>query len=264
MKPRGSPPCRRRFRTSYVNKPLKKKEPEQVIRLVLLDGHALFRVGLGRFLASVPGLEVVGQCGQSSEALELLNGSPVDIVLLDFNLDAGDADQFMVAARRAGYRGRFLVITANADARIATSALRLGASGILLKSDDPEQLQGAIHFVMKGGVWLDQQVVQLLINELIDWQPKSGKKITAALTERQNKVLLGISRGLTNKTIGEHLGLSEGSIKSVVQQLFYKAGVRTRSQLVRVALDGSLGPIGELVKRPNFGAGQARKSRGRQ
>jgi DNA-binding NarL/FixJ family response regulator len=244
------------------------KKKEQPIRLVLLDGHALFRVGLGRFLSAEPGIDVVGECGHSAQALKLLSASPVDIVLLDFNLDEGDAEEFMVAARRAGYRGRFLIITANADPKTAAIALRLGASGILLKSDDPDQLQGVIPLVMKGGVWLDQQVAQLLIKELVDLQPRTGgsRKVTAVLTDRQNKVLLGISRGLTNRTIGNHLGLSEGSIKSVVQQLFYKAGVRTRSLLVRAALDGSLGATADSTKRSASARTQvhSRKSRRRK
>lgn len=242
------------------------KEHEHPTRLVLLDGHTLVRVSLSRFLAAEPGLEVVGDCGQCAEALKLLQEAAVDVVLLDFNLDGGDAEKFMIAARRAGYLGRFLIITAKADVRIATVALRLGASGILLKSDDPDQLLEAIGFVMKGGVWLDRQVVQVLTKELVDWQPKlDDKKVERGLTDRQNKVLLGISKGLTNKTIGEDLGLSEGSIKSVVQQLFYKAGVRSRSQLVRVALDGSLGPIADASKRrPNGRTSHPRKSRNRK
>ncbi len=89
-------------------------------------------------------------------------------------------------------------------------ALKLGASGIFSKLENPDQLRHAINLVAKGGVWRPEM---------------SGEAPGRLLTDRQNKVLLGISRGLTNKKIGENLGLSEGSIKSVVQQLFMKAGV---------------------------------------
>ena len=69
------------------------------------------------------------------------------------------------------------------------------------------------------------------------------------MKDREEKVLLGILGGLSNRKIGDQIGLSEGSVKAVVQQLFYKSGVRTRSQLVRVALEGSLGTARELAKR---------------
>jgi len=78
------------------------------IRLLLLDDHVLFREGLSRLLASEPDFEMVGNCGTSAEALEVLKGSPVDIVLLDFDLGEDHGSQFIAAARRAGYAGKVL------------------------------------------------------------------------------------------------------------------------------------------------------------
>jgi DNA-binding NarL/FixJ family response regulator len=228
---------------------VKREKQENLIRLVLLDAHALFRVSLSRLLASEPGFAVVSECAHAAEALKILRESPVDLVLLDLDLGTERADKFMSTARRAGYQGRFLIVTGETDARAAATALKLGASGIFLKSGAPEQLEGAIELIMKGGVWLDPIVIQLLNKELADRKAEvRAVAMEGTLTERQNEVLRGISRGLTNKRIGENLGLSEGSIKSVVQQLFYKAGVRTRSQLVRAAIEGSLGTVGNLTK----------------
>ena len=222
---------------------MSKEERESTIRLVLLDAHALFRVSLSRLLAAEPGFEVVSECSEPAEALKVLSEVAVDLVLLDFHFCGIRADRFMSTAKRAGYRGRFLVVTAEVDSQATAAALKTGAAGIFLKSDPPERLQEAIRFVMQGGIWLDQQIIQILNKQIAERQHAETKELRAAggLTERQNEVLIGISQGFTNKKIGECLGLSEGSIKSVVQQLFYKAGVRTRSQLVRAALDGSLG-----------------------
>src|SRR5580693_2411035 len=105
---------------------------ENRTRLVLLDDHCLFRASLSRFLASEPDFEVAGECGTSAEALETLNGSSVDIVLLDFDLGSGRGNEFISAARQAGYRGRFLMVAGVADARSAAVVLKLGASGIFL------------------------------------------------------------------------------------------------------------------------------------
>jgi len=222
---------------------------ENRIRLVLLDGQALFRASLSRLLASDPGFEVVGEYGDSAEALQTLNDSPVDVVLLDFDRGTEDGDGFMSKARRNGYQGHFLIVAGAADAKSSATAIRLGASGIFLKSEPPDRLVQAIALVANGAVWLDQRIIRLLADQ-VDRFPRLDDRGSAnLLTDREQKVLLGILAGLTNKKIGENLGLSEGSVKTSVQQLFFRTGVRTRSQLVRTALEGSLGTAKELMRR---------------
>jgi DNA-binding NarL/FixJ family response regulator len=223
---------------------------ENRIRLVLLDGQALFRASLGRLLASEPGFEVVGECGNSAEALQMLNDSPVDVVLLDFDRGTEDGDGFMPKARRNGYQGHFLIVAGAADAKSSAIAIRLGASGIFLKSEPPDRLMQAITLVANGAAWLDQRTIRLLADQSVDRFPQLDDRGSAnLLTDREQKVLLGILAGLTNKKIGENLGLSESSVKTSVQQLFYRTGVRTRSRLVRAALEGSLGTAKELMRR---------------
>ena len=223
------------------------------IRLVLLDDQALFRASLASLLALQPGLEVVAECGNSAEAIEILNASPVDVVLLDFvhamEGHAGE-DGFISAARRNGYQGRFLIVAGAADARNSALAIKLGASGIFLKSEAPDRLVQAIKLVADGAVWFDQRTIQLLADQSIGPLSQADEPKSAnLLSDRERKVLLGILGGLTNKKIGNNLGLSEGAVKTAVQQLFHKTGVRTRSQLVRAALEGSLGTARGLIKR---------------
>jgi len=223
---------------------------ESRIRLVLLHDQALFRVSLGRLLASEPGFEVVAECGNSAEALEVLSASPVDVVLLDFDRATEGGDGFMSVARRNGYQGRFLIVAGAADARSSATAIKLGASGVFLKSESPERLVQAITLVTNGAVWLDQRTIRLLADQSVDRFPRLDDRRSAnLLTDREQKVLLGILAGLTNRKIGENLGLSEGSVKTSVQQLFYRTGVRTRSQLVRAAFEGSLGTAKRVMGR---------------
>jgi DNA-binding NarL/FixJ family response regulator len=214
------------------------------IRLVLVDDQALFRASLGRFLAAQPGLEVVGECGTDGETLEVLNGSPVDIVLLDPDRRAHRGAEFITAAEHAGYKGRFLVVTEAADARDVAAIIKLGISGVFLKSEAPDRLVQAIKLVASGAVWVDKKIIQILVDQLID-RTLPDRSSGNVLSEREEKVLLGILGGLTNRKIGDQIGLSESSVKSVVQQLFVRADVRTRSQLVRAALEGSLGAAHE-------------------
>jgi DNA-binding NarL/FixJ family response regulator len=214
------------------------------IRLVLLDDQALFRTSLGRLLASQPGLEVAGECANSAEAIEILSASNVNIVLLGFDHATKIGNGFISAARRKGYQGRFLIIAGTADPRSTALAIKLGASGIFLKSEPPDRLLQAITLVANGAVWLDQTIIRLLAEQSADRVSRlpfpDDRGSTHRLTEREQGVLHGILGGLTNKKIGHKLGISEGCVKASVQQLFGKAGVRTRSRLVREALEGSL------------------------
>ena len=213
---------------------------ESPIRLLLLEEQALLRASLARLLAAEPGLSVVGECGSCAEALGILKTSLVDIVLLDFVHAVEDCGGFFNAAQRNGFAGRFLIVADSADPKNSGVAIEIGASGIFLKSEAPQRLVLAIRVVANGGVWLDPRVVRLLVDESVGrFAQAGGDAPSNLLSDREQKVLLGILGGLTNKKIGANLGLSESSVKTAVQQLFYRAGVRTRGQLVRVALEGS-------------------------
>ena len=205
---------------------------------MLVDDHLLFRDGLSRLLAAEPDLDIVGACGTSAEALEILSRNSVDVVLLDFDLGEDHGTQFISTARERGYEGKVLMVTAGMSALESSAALHTGAAGIFLKHSSPIALAKAIRLVAGGDVWVDQKVIQMMANR-VDQQP--GDTGRAILTEREQKVLRGIFEGLTNKEIASQLGVTDGAIKATLQQLFRKTHVRTRSQLVRIALEGSLG-----------------------
>jgi len=221
---------------------------ENRIRLVVLDDHGLFRASLARLLASESGFEVVGECGTSAEALEMLNGSPVDVVLLDFDLGAEHASDLISAARKAGYQGRFLIVAGTLDAERSAMALKFGASGIFLKSEAPERLVQAIRVIASGAVWIDQKIIQLLADQCLNQPRRGDQESGSALEIREQRALLGILGGLTNRDIAEGMGVSESSVKNILQGLFTRTGVRKRSQLVRLALEGSLGNVHQLVQ----------------
>jgi len=212
-------------------------------RLLLVDDHVLFREGLSRLLASEPDCQVVDACGTSTEALQILKSTSVDVVLLDYDLNQDRAVQLIAAARRAGYTGKVLMVTAGMSARESSSVLKLGASGIILKHNPPGLLATAIRRVASGELWLDPKIVHLMADEVHQGPDEASS--TLSLTERERQVLQGVFEGLANKEIAVRLGITEGAVKSGLQQLFQKAHVRTRSQLVRMALEGSLGTPGK-------------------
>jgi DNA-binding NarL/FixJ family response regulator len=164
---------------------------------------------------------------------------PVDLVLLDYDLGEDRGSNFVSSARAAGYTGKVLMVTAGMTARESSAALHLGASGIFLKHNSPGTLAKAVRAIMSGEIWVDPKVIQLMADRVDE---REDERVSPLLTEREQQVLRGIFEGLTNKEIGAQLGVTDGAVKATLQQLFQKTGVRTRSQLVRIALEGSLGP----------------------
>jgi two-component system, NarL family, nitrate/nitrite response regulator NarL len=210
----------------------------QKTRLLLVDDHILFREGLSRLLASEPDFEIAGACGASAEALEILRNAPVDVILLDFDIGKDHGANFISAARRSGYTGKILMVTAGMSAKESSVALKLGASGIFLKHNSPGSLAAAIRLVTAGEMWVDQRVIQLMAEELQQGDEGTARPL---LTDREQQVLQGVFEGLANKEIAARLDLTEGAVKASLQALFQKTHVRTRGQLVRIALEGSLG-----------------------
>ncbi len=204
------------------------------VRLLIVDDHVLFREGLARLLGAEPDFEVVGECASVEEALAILAQAPVDVVLLDIDLGARRGTELLVQARRRGLTCRVLVVTAGLDDAEAAQLVREGASGIFLKHGSPAVLAKSIRRVMEGEASIDQR----LLSSLVGLEPSRGEEERrATLTDRERDVLRGVFEGQANKEIAAHLGISESSVKGALQQLFHKTGVRTRSQLVRIALE---------------------------
>jgi two-component system, NarL family, nitrate/nitrite response regulator NarL len=204
-------------------------------QLLLLDDHTLFRVMLSRLLETDSGFHVVAHCSTIAEALQALARNRVDMVLLDYDLGKRETGfQFIRQAREAGYSGRIFLVTAGMTDADYVAALGQGVCGIFLKLSPPELLIEAIHKVMAGETWIDQRCIQALVQAVAADGSQTRRN---ELTERERQVLKGVFAGSSNKEIASSLNISEASVKSALQQLFLKTGVRTRSQLVRVALE---------------------------
>ena len=203
------------------------------VRILILDDHKLFRESVERLLNLEPDFKVIATCGSVDEALASIRQESADLVLLDLDLGHGDGGQFVTLARRQGYEGKVLVVTAGVDRRKARDLIRNGVSGIFTKNDSAASLAEGIRDVISGKVWFDPETLQEAVNEA-KIRPANHR---GRFTERERLVLNAVFEGLANKEIAERVSVSEGAIKATLQQLFAKTGVRTRSQLVRVALE---------------------------
>lgn len=207
------------------------------VRLLLVDDHTLFREGLARLLEAEYGLELIGSCASSEEAFAILETKSAEVVLLDFDLGTKNGLHFFREFEMRKYPGRILMVTAGMRDADTVSALRNGIAGIFLKHNPPADLITAIRRVARGETWLDSNTMKVLVAGSAE-EERSRK--ADALNSREQAVLKGVFEGLTNKEIGARLNISESYVKALLQQLFEKTGVRTRSQLVRVALERNL------------------------
>lgn len=206
----------------------------QPIRLLLLDDHILFREGLRRLLVSEPDFDTVAECGTPDEALGILARSSIDLVLLDFELEDDTGTRFIAAATAAGYTGKILMVTAGMELADVAAARKLGISGIFLKHNPPASLLEAIRTVAAGGVWMDPKATAPAAPGI------KASEAPSHLTPREQRVLRCVFEGLSNKEMAHQLGVSLSSVKATLQHLFDKMGVRTRGQLVRIAIERSL------------------------
>ena len=201
------------------------------LRVLLVDDHALFRESVARALNSEPDLHVE-HCASIRDALTLLAGGNFDLVLLDHDLGSERASQFLPAARQMGYEGKVLIVTAWVSDMEARRLMRQGACGIFLKQAPLSDLSQGIHAVMCGETWVHPSLAS--IHNSGSENPPSNPPV---FNDRQRRVLRFVLEGLSNKEIAWRLQISESYVKAILQSLFQKTGVRTRGQLVRVAVE---------------------------
>lgn len=210
------------------------KTSSKSIRILLIDDHALFRESVARLLQAEPGFEVVADCGSVSQGLQVLKSHQVDMVLLDLDLGSERGTDFLESLGAEGFKGKVLLVTAGVDESEVPNLIRNGISGVFLKHGSPALLVQGIREAMEGRALFGQD---LLRKALESTEQVEAHRNRTRLTERERRVLSFIFEGLANKQIADRLEISESAVKASLQQLFTKTGVRTRSQLVRIALE---------------------------
>ena len=203
------------------------------LRLLLIDDHAMFREGLARMLDREPDFTIAGQASSATEGLAVLMSSGANVVLLDVDLGPERALDFVKGARGAGYEGQILVVTAGMSDPEAVQLVQAGISGILHKHHSTDVLCNAIRQIASGEVRMEQAYLAPLFRAV----DRTRTPRRPSLTDRDKTVMRGILQGFTNREIATKLEISEGAVKASVRHVCEKLGVRTRSQLVKVALE---------------------------
>jgi DNA-binding NarL/FixJ family response regulator len=202
--------------------------------VLIVEDESLVREGIARLLASHASLNVLPPCSNAKAAIKAIAATQVDVVLLDFNLGGGKSVPVVTQAKELGFAGKILIVTAGLHDTEALELVSIGIAGIFLKTGSPELLVKAISRVAAGELWFDQYYIRLIVEHYGKLQSTDR---TETISPREIGILRGVLEGLTNKEIAAKLAMSEGTVKASLQQLFNKAGVNSRSQLVRVTME---------------------------
>lgn len=203
------------------------------IRLYILDDHALFREGLLSLLSTTDEFELLGAAGDASEALRQIPRLQPDVLILDYDLGDVTAVHVVESLAKSGFTGKTLLVTAGLPDRDALTLIRDGVSAIFHKLHAPADLHRCIREVAQGRSLIEQEYLRGLIASATS----EYEQPAARFTDRDREILRSLMEGLANKEIAAQLRISESAVKASIQSLFAKTGVRTRSQLVRIALE---------------------------
>jgi len=222
---------------------MKTKSSGELIRLMLVDDHTLFRESLRRLLESEVGMGISGDFENAEDALAAVEaGLEFDVALVDYELGAsGNGLDLVRKVRRIRPDARVLMVTAGMGSADLMRAVTELNTGIFLKTEPTVELMLAIERTAKGERWISSRAsLALIASGGLGWGGWGGvgeHAVAAGLSARESGVLRGVLEGHSNKEIGAELEMTESSVKAVLQKLFERAGVRSRSQLVRYAIE---------------------------
>jgi DNA-binding NarL/FixJ family response regulator len=209
------------------------------IRVVVVDDQDLVRIGLARILDGEPDLEVVGTAGDGQEALRLVERARPDVCLMDIRMPRLDGLTATEELARCGSATRVLVLTTFDLDELVYRALRAGAAGFLLKDAPAEELVRAVRVVAAGDAVLAPTTTRRLLETFARHRPPVALP-GEPLTDRERDVLVAMSGGLSNVEIGERLFIAESTVRTHVNRLLTKLGVRDRLQAVVLAYECGL------------------------
>jgi DNA-binding NarL/FixJ family response regulator len=219
---------------------------DRVIRVLVIDDQAVVRMGLATLIGSEHGLELVGEAADGRSGLSMIRALRPDVVLCDIRMPVLDGLELLreVAGDEALADVRVVMLTTFELDEYVFEALRLGASGFLLKDSEPTALLDAVRVVADGGSLLAPSVTRRVIEHFAASGPAPSVVHPALgeLTEREREIVAWVASGRSNQEIAESLVVSPDTVRTHVSRAMVKLRARDRAQLVVFALQSGLQP----------------------
>jgi two-component system NarL family response regulator len=200
------------------------------IRVMIVDDHPVVREGIARIISNEPRMELVGEAGSAQDAIQLYRKVRPDITLMDMRMPDANGAKTIEAIRSEFTNARIIILSSFDHEEDIYQAIQAGARGYLLKDSPRNDLISAIVRVHGGERCIPANIATRLAERV------GGNELTA----REFEVLKLIVKGRSNKEIGDQLGISEGTVKSHVNNILSKLNVTDRTQAVSVALKRGL------------------------
>ena len=208
-----------------------------MIKVCVVDDHAVVREGLKRIIAENPGMAVTAEAGDGHEALKVIKEEPCDVVLLDITMPSKSGLDVLKQLHAESPRLPVLVLSMHAEDQYAVRVLRAGAAGYLTKESAPAKLVQAIRKVVRGGKYVSSTLAEKLVYDLDGDTTKAAHEI---LSDREYQVLCMIASGKTVTEIGEELALSVKTISTYRVRILEKINMKNNAELTRYAIKEGL------------------------
>jgi two-component system nitrate/nitrite response regulator NarL len=210
------------------------------MRVLIIDDHALFRVGL-KGLLEQRNIEVVGVAADGNEGIELAKTSNPDIILLDLRMPGMGGLEVLKKIREDSQTSPVVMLTTSNDEADLITSLRSGAQGYLLKDMEPDELVGALRDIEKGKSVVAQDLTDALARMVQgDTNIEDEEGPFSTLTPREHEILCLLADGQSNKLIARNLGISDGTVKLHVKAILRKLGIHSRVEAAVIAVEQGL------------------------
>ena len=207
------------------------------VKIMLVDDHTLIRKGLKLIIEEVKEFKVVGESSDGEDAIRKARLINPDIVIMDINMPKLNGLEALKRMKELGIQSKFIILTAYPERANIITATKIGAKGYLLKDTNPANLIKAIREVYTGRSYIDSSAASILSNSTNKTEESSEMGKIKLLSKREYEVLVLLSEGFNNKSIGEKLSISEKTVKNHITQIYKKLEVKDRVQATIFAYD---------------------------
>jgi DNA-binding NarL/FixJ family response regulator len=204
------------------------------IRVVLVDDHPIVLQGLQQLFERQPDFNVVAACPGAEAALEAVREHRPDVLILDLRMPGKSGLDLLRAMNDEKLDCYSVLLTATIRDDEVVEATKLGVTGLVLKESSPDTLLKCVRRVNRGERWIDQETITRALQSVVG-REEAAREVSKTLTPREIEIVKMMAEGLRNRAIGDRLGISEGTVKVHLHNVYEKLGLDGRLELVLYA-----------------------------